>query len=176
MAASGNEFDPAIIERHVESLLRKSSAFLVGSVVLGVILGATFGAIPFTSLADWPIPREFGFGTMLLGGIFGGIVGYVVGDTRSFMYKLQAQIALAQVKAARDSEAVLNLLRGVAAVSKPAPARPAPAQAAAAPAPEPELPSVTKAEPQLSPPPRLAAVAETTSFEPQPLVPPPVSG
>ena len=35
-AASSQQFDPQIIERHVEGLLRKSSAILVGSVVLGV--------------------------------------------------------------------------------------------------------------------------------------------
>ena len=84
-ATSPTEFDPQIIERHVEGLLRKSSAILVGSVVLGVMLGAAFGATPLTSLARWPIPREFGFMTMLVGGVVGGVVGYVVGDTRSFL-------------------------------------------------------------------------------------------
>src|SRR5919202_4469329 len=115
MAANLPEFDPHIIERHVEGLLRKSSAFVLGSVVLGIVVGAAFGATPLTSLgASWPIPRAFGFATLLVGGIVGGIVGYVIGDTRGFMYKLQAQIALAQVKAAQDSEAVLALLSAAA--------------------------------------------------------------
>jgi hypothetical protein len=126
MAATLPEFDPQIIERHVEGLLRKSSAFVIGSVVLGVMLGAAFGATPLTSLgSSWPIPRTFGFATLLIGGIVGGIVGYVIGDTRSFMYKLQAQIAMAQVKAARDSAAVLELLHAAAKVAPPkAPAQP----------------------------------------------------
>src|SRR5919204_1273013 len=129
MAANLPEFDPHIIERHVEGLLRKSSAFVLGSVVLGVFLGAAFGATPLTSLgASWPIPRMFGFATLLVGGIVGGIVGYVIGDTRSFMYKLQAQIALAQVKAARDSEAVLHLLHAVSKVAPPKPQQPRPQQ------------------------------------------------
>src|ERR671933_135646 len=128
-AASPNRCDPQIIERHVEGLLRKSSAILIGSVVLGVMLGAAFGATPLTSLANWPIPKEFGFMTMLVGGIVGGVVGYVVGDTRAFLYKLQAQIALAQVKAAQDSEAVLNLLQAVAKAASKHPAKPAAAPA-----------------------------------------------
>src|SRR5919202_3152409 len=132
MSAPQHQFDPQIIERHVEGLLRKSSAILVGSVVLGVMLGAAFGATPLTSLAKWPIPREFGFMTMLIGGVVGGVIGYVVGDTRAFLYKLQAQIALAQVKAAQDSEAVLNLLKGVAAAT--AARRKFPPQSAPAPA------------------------------------------
>src|ERR671937_1798462 len=191
MAANLPEFDPHIIERHVEGLLRKSSAFVVGSVVLGVFLGAAFGATPLTSLgSSWPIPRAFGFATLLVGGIVGGIVGYVIGDTRSFMYKLQAQIALAQVKAAQDSEAVLTLLSAAAKAAAPSPrtetpprqpqaapqpARVQPPTATPPPAPAP-TPAPAPAQPLPAPEPavpHLTAVGEST---PAPPLSPPVSG
>src|ERR671933_1609407 len=114
MAATLPEFDPEIIERHVEGLLRKSSAFVIGSVVLGVCLGAAFGATPLTSLGEsWPIPRGFGFATMLVGGIVGGIIGYLIGDTRAFLARLQGQTALAQVEAAKDARRALDAIRQI---------------------------------------------------------------
>src|SRR5919202_71047 len=135
MPASQHQFDPEIIERHVDGLLRKSNAIL------------------------------------------GGVIGYVVGDTRAFLYKLQAQIALAQVKAAQDADAVLSILRGVAAATKPLPPRkpaptPAPAPAtpppAAAEAPQPVAPAPAPVAPAPAPPP-VAAPEPAPAVEPQPV-------
>jgi hypothetical protein len=96
-------YDPRVIEQFAENLYRKASSFVLGSIVVGAALGATFGAIPLTSLGDsWPIPSVFGFATLLAGGILGAVIGYVIGDTRSFGYRLQAQSALCQLQTERN--------------------------------------------------------------------------
>jgi hypothetical protein len=118
-------FDPAIIERYVENTYRKASAVFIGSVVAGVMIGAAFGATPLTSLgASWPIPKMFGFATMLVGAIVGGVIGYIVGDTRAFLCRLQAQTALCQVQTERHASATLRTLQAIAATRGPHAATP----------------------------------------------------
>lgn len=105
-------FDPRIIERFAENLYRKASAFVVGAVVCGVVLGMAFGAVPLTSLGEaWPIPSILGFGTMLLGGVVGGVIGYSIGDARSFGYRLQAQTTLLHLEMERNSAEAAYLLQ-----------------------------------------------------------------
>jgi hypothetical protein len=129
MKSAAPDFDPRIIEAFAERLYSKASSFLVGSVVVGVVLGMAFGAVPLTSLGEsWPIPSMFGFATMLVGAILGGIVGYAVGDTRAFGYKLQAQTALCQLEIERNSAETAYWLQQLAeGAQAPAPAAPAPA-------------------------------------------------
>ena len=81
-APDSPNFDPRVMERFAESAYRKANAIFTGCVAGGVVLGAIFGATPLTPLGQsWPIPQAFGFATMLLGAIVGGVIGYVVGDT-----------------------------------------------------------------------------------------------
>src|SRR5919206_184120 len=113
------DFDPRIIERYVETTYRKATAIFVGSVTAGVMIGAAFGATPLTSLgSSWPIPKIFGFATMLSGAFIGGLIGYIVGDTRSFMCRLQGQTALAQVETAINSRRALEHLEAIEAVMR----------------------------------------------------------
>jgi hypothetical protein len=142
------DFDPRVLERSAEAAYRRASAIFTGCVAGGVVLGAMFGATPLTPIgAHWPIPQAFGFATMLLGALLGGVVGYVVGDTRSALCRLQGQTALAQVESAKHARAMTEAmqeiheihqqLRGL--VSAPAPVVPEPqAQPAPEPTPEPE--------------------------------------
>ncbi len=107
-------FDPRVIERFAESAYRKANAIFTGCVAGGVVLGAIFGATPLTPLgAHWPIPPAFGFATMLLGAAVGGIIGYVVGDTRSALCRLQGQTALAQVESAKHARAMADAMREI---------------------------------------------------------------
>jgi hypothetical protein len=111
-------FDPAIIERYVENTYRKATAVFLGSVVAGVMIGAAFGAIPLTSLGEsWPIPQMFGLATMLLGAICGGVVGYLIGDTRAFLARLHGQTALAQIEAAKDARLALETVLQIQAAA-----------------------------------------------------------
>jgi hypothetical protein len=147
------DFDPTIIERFAERLYEKAHAFVVGSVVAGAALGVAFGAVPLTSLGEsWPIPSSFGFATMLVGAVAGAILGYRIGDARSFAYMLQAQTALCQLQIERNTAAAFA---GVAGQPEVAPVHvpQAPLPVAAAPvAPQPE-PQPQPVQPQLQPEP-----------------------
>jgi hypothetical protein len=166
------DFDPRVLERSAEAAYRRASAIFTGCVVGGVVLGAMFGATPLTPIgAHWPIPQAFGFATMLLGALLGGVIGYVVGDTRSSLCRLQGQTALAQVESARHARAMTDAMREIHEIHEqlrgltaPAPVAPAPPQ------PEPERP----AEPSPFNLPSLPALRVATGGLPD-VKPPPVS-
>jgi hypothetical protein len=156
-------FDPRVIERFAEGAYRKANAIFTGCVAGGVVLGAIFGATPLTPLGQsWPIPQAFGFATMLLGAFLGGVIGYVVGDTRASLCRLQGQTALAQVQSAKYAQAMADALREIhdqlRDIAVPTAAAPA-SEPAAAPGPSPfNLPAlpalrVASSAPQVTPPP-----------------------
>jgi hypothetical protein len=169
--ASLPEYDPRVIEQFAENLYRKASAFVAGSVAIGAALGAAFGAVPLTSLgAEWPVPSVFGFATLLIGVIFGGAIGYVIGDTRSFGYRLQAQSALCQLQTERNTALLAKAILRVQA--------PRPVAQQAAPAPQPQLQPQSQPQPQLQPqqpppPPPPPAAAVPPPVPPQVQQPPP---
>jgi hypothetical protein len=135
------DFDPRVLERSAEAAYRKASAIFTGCVAGGVVLGAMFGATPLTPIgAHWPIPHAFGFATMLLGALLGGVVGYVVGDTRSALCRLQGQTALAQVEGAKHARAMAEAMREIHEIHEQirALATPRPAAPVAEPQPEPQ--------------------------------------
>lgn len=171
------DFDPRVLERSAEAAYRRASAIFTGCVAGGVVLGAMFGATPLTPIgAHWPIPQAFGFATMLLGALLGGVVGYVVGDTRSALCRLQGQTALAQVESAKHARAMTDAmreiheiheqLRGLAAA--PVAVVPEPqAQPAPEPSPEPEQESSPFNLPSL--PALRVAAGGATDIKPPPL-------
>jgi hypothetical protein len=129
-------FDPRVLERSAEAAYRRANAIFTGCVAGGVVVGAMFGATPLTPIgAHWPIPQAFGFATMLLGALLGGVVGYVVGDTRSALCRLQGQTALAQVESAKHAQAMTEAMREIHEIheqirdlARPAPVAPTPTQ------------------------------------------------
>jgi hypothetical protein len=148
-------FDPTIMEQFARQLLRKADSVRVGSAICGGVVGVIFGAVPLTPLASvWPIPAIFGFATILLGGLAGVLVGYVVGEGRAFRLRVQAQTALFQVDIERRLESALMVQsRLIAAALGPppplaAPVAAAPAPVAAAPAPPPPAPAPVASAPQ----------------------------
>ncbi len=160
-------YDPKVIEQFAEKLYRKASSFVAGSVVIGASVGAAFGAVPLTSLgAAWPIPSYLGFATLMLGGLLGALIGYVIGDTRSFGYRLQAQSALCQLQSERNTAIVARAVSGRASapVRTQRPAPPAAQAPSAPPAASPEAPVAAEdkpavPQPPLSPPVSTAHVA-----------------
>jgi hypothetical protein len=158
-------FDPRVIERFAENAYRRANAIFTGCVAGGVVLGAIFGATPLTPLGEsWPIPQAFGFATMLLGALVGGMIGYVVGDTRSALCRLQGQTALAQVEGAKNARAMADAMREIHEIHEqikdlalPAPAPASEPEPAAEPSPFnlPSLPALRVATggPQVKPPP-----------------------
>lgn len=167
-------FDPAIIERYVENTYRKANAVFLGSVVAGVMIGAAFGAIPLTSLGEtWPIPQMFGFATMLLGAIAGGVVGYMIGDTRAFLARLQGQTALAQIEAAKDARLALETVLQIQAAAMRRAASIARSQAQAeAPAPAPTPVAAVPPPPVAAVPPAPPEAAPEPAPSPAPAAPP----
>ncbi len=160
-------FDPRVIERFAETAYRKANAIFTGCVAGGVTLGAIFGATPLTPIgAHWPIPQAFGFATMLLGAVVGGVIGYVVGDTRAALCRLQGQTALAQIEGAKHARAMADAMREIHEIHEQMRdlARPGPApQPEPVPEPSPfNLPSL----------PALRVAAGGQQVKPPPLSPP----
>ena len=146
-------YDPEMIEQYAARLYRRASSVRVGAAVAGVVIGAFFGAVPLTSLGEaWPIPHMFGFATLLVGAVVGGLIAFVVGDARATGYRLHAQASLCQLQAERNSAAIARAIeagRRAALAAKAAAERTAPAAAAAFPL---QQPAPAAAAPPLTPP------------------------
>lgn len=147
------EYDPRIIQRHASKLYAKASAVVAGSAVVGGFAGDA-----------WPVPSAFGFATLLFGGVAGTLVGYVIGDARSFGYRLQAQSALCQVQLERNLAQAARALETLTPVRPAAAARVEPPAPALAPAPVAPLPPVAVAS--------LTMPDEPDAGEPEPALPP----
>ena len=162
-------FDPRVIERFAENAYRKANAIFTGCVAGGVVLGAIFGATPLTPLgAGWPIPQAFGFATMLVGAVAGGVIGYVVGDTRSALCRLQGQTALAQVEGAKHARAMADAMREIHEIHEQLRGL-----AAAPAAPEPEPEPVPESSPfNLPSLPALRVATGGQQIKPPPVTPP----
>lgn len=184
------QFDPTIVEEFADRLYRKADALTKGMVVLGALVGAAFGAVPLTPLGDaWPIPSAFGFATLLAGASCGALIGYVIGDTRAFGYRFQAQMALRQLQVERETRAALDAVRGLRATAATHPVAPAPAPPAPVATPAPAAEPAPASAPARSPNPflkpaepapvqqlpRLPERAEA-GFEPPPVSPPRLYG
>jgi hypothetical protein len=99
---SGSGYDPKIIERFADQLLRKADNVRVGCAVAGGIFGVFVGAVPLTPLKSvWGVPATFGVATIIVGALLGILIGYVVGEGRAFRYRVQAQSAIFQLEIER---------------------------------------------------------------------------
>src|SRR6266513_1147609 len=97
MAAAAG-YDPKIIERFADQLLRKADTVRVGCAVGGGIFGVFVGAVPLTPLRSvWGVPAGFGVATIIVGALVGILVGYVIGEGRAFRYLVQGQSATFQL-------------------------------------------------------------------------------
>ena len=165
---SGSGYDPKIIERFADQLLRKADTVRVGFAVGGGIFGSFVGAVPLTPLKSvWGVPAGFGVATIIVGALLGVLIGYVIGEGRAFRYRVQAQSAIFQLEIERRVTSAVAEAVSQAAV---APAQPA---AEAQPAADPE--PVAPAKPAVAPmPPPLTPVEEpSTPLLRPPGVPPP---
>ena len=176
-AAAG--YDPKIIERFADQLLRKADTVRVGCAVGGGIFGVFVGAVPLTPLHSvWGVPAGFGVATIIVGALLGILIGYVIGEGRAFRYRVQAQSAIFQLEIERRvSAAVAEAVASVAApTAPPAPvAEPAPpAEPAQTAEPTPVVEAAPAAQPPPAPPvsPPLSPVVEPARPVPALLRPP----
>jgi hypothetical protein len=155
-------YDPKIIERFADQLLRKADTVRVGCAVGGGIFGVFVGAVPLTPLKSvWGLPASFGVATIIVGALVGILLGWVVGEGRAFRYRVQAQSAIFQLEIERRvtsavSEAVATVTAHAASPVIEEPQKP------------PSLPPLSPAPPVAEEP------AEEASEEPaqEPALPP----
>src|SRR5205085_8288212 len=88
--------DPTLVEEQVRRLNRQADSLGLLGVVIGLAAGAVIGGLPLA--ARGPIPSKFGIATLLLGVLLGGLLGYVVGNSRAFGYRLRGQLMLGQLR------------------------------------------------------------------------------
>ena len=160
------EYDPKIIERFADQLLRKADNVRVGCAVGGGIFGVFIGAVPLTPLKSvWGVPPGFGLATIIVGALLGVLVGYVIGEGRAFRFRVQAQSAIFQLEIERRvSSAVAEAVASVTSVQPMHAAQPAePVQPAE---PKPATPSLRADEPPALPP--LSPVINRPEPEPEP--------
>jgi hypothetical protein len=153
---SGTGYDPKIIERFADQLLRKADTVRVGFAAGGGIFGVFVGAVPMTPLKSlWGVPPGFGIATIIVGALLGILVGYVIGEGRAFRYRVQAQSAIFQLEIERRvSSAVSEAVVAATAQLQLPTASPPPVDAE---------PQQTRAMPPLSP------VASKPEAKPEPV-------
>lgn len=150
--SAASDYDPKIIERFAEQLLRKADTIRMGCAVGGGVFGVLVGGVPMTGLASaLPLKGAFGFASVLIGGLVGVLVGYVVGEGRAFRYRVQAQMALFQVEIERK---VAQAVSGPRVAPAPAPpVSAAPAQSVRPAPPAPPAPAAAASAPAVTPAP-----------------------
>ena len=100
--SSAAGYDPKIIERFADQLLRKADTVRVGCAVGGGIFGVFVGAVPLTPLKSvWGLPAGFGVATIIVGALVGILIGWVSGEGRAVRYRVQAQSAIFQLEIER---------------------------------------------------------------------------
>jgi hypothetical protein len=148
-------YDPKIIERFAEQLLRKADNVRVGCAVGGGVFGVFVGAVPLTPLKSvWGLPAGFGVATIIVGALVGILVGYVIGEGRAFRYRVQAQSAIFQLEIERRvSSAVAEAVATATAHAAPPVAEaPEPGMPPALPPLSPVIEPTRPTLPQLRPP------------------------
>jgi hypothetical protein len=147
-------YDPKIIERFAEQLLRKADNVRVGCAVGGGVFGVFVGAVPLTPLKSvWGLPAGFGVATIIVGALVGILIGWVIGEGRAFRYRVQAQSAIFQLEIERRvTSAVAEAVATAAAHSAPVTEEPEPAMQPALPPLSPVIEPDRPTLPQLRPP------------------------
>ena len=80
------EYDPKVIVEFASRLYARANSVIATYTILGVLVGAGAGS-------------ALGHGAgALIGAVIVGSIGYSMGSEKAFQYKLQAQMALCQVK------------------------------------------------------------------------------
>jgi len=98
-------YDPKIIQEFARRLYKQAASIIVTATIVGAVFGAIIGGIIVnaTSLHRDMDPTV----GILIGAAFFGLFGFSVGRERAFKLKLQAQIALCQVKIEENTQSSL---------------------------------------------------------------------
>jgi hypothetical protein len=100
-------FDPRVIQKFADWLYRRALLVMIASTVLGVLSGGVLGLVVCLDAIGPALARDGseaagGLVVGLVGGLLGavlfGLGGFLVGWKRAFRLRLQAQVALCQLK------------------------------------------------------------------------------
>jgi hypothetical protein len=86
-------YDPKVIEKFADKLYGRAKSAVAVSAVIGALIGGYLG---YTVVASptWA----------LVGAAIAGAIGFAIGMERAFALRLQAQVALCQVRIAQNTE------------------------------------------------------------------------
>lgn len=81
-------YDSKIIYEMADKLYKKADSIIVTYTALGALILGALGILGMAAVGILP----------LITAVIGGIIGFVIGQEKAFELKLQAQVALCQVK------------------------------------------------------------------------------
>ena len=84
-------YDPQVIQKFADKLYSQANTAVFLSTIIGVLIG---GAVGYSAGVNSPNGGTFA----MVGAVVTGLLGLVVGLQRSFTLRVQAQIALCQMK------------------------------------------------------------------------------
>ena len=100
-------YDPRVIQKFADRLYRRALLVMIASTVFGVLSGGVLGLVVCLDAIGpaWERDNSAASGGLvvgLVGGLLGAVIfglgGFLAGWKRAFWLKLQAQIALCQLK------------------------------------------------------------------------------
>ena len=93
-------YDPAIIQKFADNLYNEARQITIGGTLVGVITGAVVGFAIGNSIGPGDpamLPTYQGSGAAAFGVIL-GLIGFALGRAYGFRLRLQAQLALCQMR------------------------------------------------------------------------------
>ena len=90
------KYDAGVLQEHVERLYRKA-AMMAWEWAIGLFLLAGIGSLIL--VLNFPKANENpGFGVVVAVALLAGFVGWLIGHSAGFKYRLQAQLVLCQMQ------------------------------------------------------------------------------
>lgn len=94
------KYDPAVIQKFADKLYSLAEQIVLFCAVVGAILGAVVGHVLAVQRMPNAITAYEAVGACIL-----GLLGFAIGQSIAFVIRLQAQIALCQMKIEENTRA-----------------------------------------------------------------------
>lgn len=107
MAEKPVSYDAAVIQESAQRLYSQAASIIFTSTFWGVVIGALLG-LGLGGTAAAQAHGAIGMAALIgavIGAVIGGLVGYSRGKERAFKIKLEAQVALCQVRIEKNTHA-----------------------------------------------------------------------
>lgn len=89
------DYDPIVLQKFANKLYARANGIIFAYTLLGIVFGLLVGAYLGTALGF----RQSGQPLIaaIVGAVVSGLIGLLLGQSRAFVLKVQAQTALCQV-------------------------------------------------------------------------------